>query len=342
MQNKILDSVFVCLIYAFCSMAFSFSAKFLFKIFAFHNTTILLLYETTINIVICTLYKIIKYNKEKKEKKDSQMSISQLIVTQFKERMKQNKLTIPFSITYGTGAYCGMTALSKISIPLFLALRRTLIFFVFVVQILMGKQNQQISFKFIISVLFITSGAIIAGLDHFNDDIQGYVLLIINNMLSALSLHMAQNLNQSQQFSPFDLVYNNSINLWPVLLIISIVTKDIQSFFEFESLYRTEFMLSFSLVALFGFFLNLATYNCTMKNSPFAIALTHNIKDIFSTVLSILVFADIQPDTFLTFGISLSFVGSFIYSLTKMQEIKKKQQQTIELTNQEIKVLIKQ
>lgn len=39
-------------------------------------------------------------------------------------------------------------------------------------------------------------------------------------------------------------------------------------------------MLSFTLVALFGFFLNLATYNCTMKNSPFAIALTHNIKVI--------------------------------------------------------------
>lgn len=62
------------------------------------------------------------------------------------------------------------------------------------------------------------------------------------------------------------------------MLGISLITKDLNHFFEFESLYRTEFIISFTMVALFGLFLNLATFNCTMKNSPFAIALTHNIK----------------------------------------------------------------
>lgn len=61
---------------------------------------------------------------------------------------------------------------------------------------------------------------------------------------------------------------------------------------SFESLYRTEFLVSITLVAFIGFCLNLATSNCTMKNSPFAIALTHNVKDIVSTAISIILFDD--------------------------------------------------
>ena len=108
--------------------------------------------------------------KNNKEKKETLVPLSTIIVTMFRERIHQNKMTIPFSITYGTGAYCGMTALSKINIPLyfyvlcrFLALRRTLIFFVFLIQLIMGK-SKKISASFLISVFLITSGAIIAGM----------------------------------------------------------------------------------------------------------------------------------------------------------------------------------
>jgi len=42
MTQLLIDRVFVCIVYAICSMSFSFAAKFLFKIFAFHNTTLVI------------------------------------------------------------------------------------------------------------------------------------------------------------------------------------------------------------------------------------------------------------------------------------------------------------
>lgn len=42
MTELLIDRIFVCILYAICSMSFSFAAKFLFKIFAFHNTTLVI------------------------------------------------------------------------------------------------------------------------------------------------------------------------------------------------------------------------------------------------------------------------------------------------------------
>lgn len=122
------------------------------------------------------------------------------------------------------------------------------------------------------------------GCNHFTDDIVGYTLVIVNNVFSALSLHIAKRLNSTRNLSPLELVYNNSLNLWPILLMISIFTNEINEIFEFEALYNTEFKISITMVAMIGLLLNLATSNCTMKNSPFAIAITHNVK-VFYTII---------------------------------------------------------
>jgi solute carrier family 35 protein len=54
------------------------------------------------------------------------------------KRLSLTLKTLPYSIVYGTSVYCGMRALSLVNIPMFLALRKTLIFFVFVVGLFIG------------------------------------------------------------------------------------------------------------------------------------------------------------------------------------------------------------
>jgi solute carrier family 35 protein len=63
-----------------------------------------------------------------------------------------------------------------------------------------------------------------------------------------------------------------------VFLVLAIASGDFASFLQFESLYETEFVISITMVAVLGFCLNFCTNLCTMRNSPFAIALTHNVK----------------------------------------------------------------
>jgi solute carrier family 35 protein len=57
-----------------------------------------------------------------------------------------------------------MRALAVINIPMFLALRRTLIFFVFIASLLIGKNNKNdLNLSFGAAIVLITSGAIVAG-----------------------------------------------------------------------------------------------------------------------------------------------------------------------------------
>jgi len=119
-------------------------------------------------------------------------------------------------------------------------------------------------------------------------------------------------------------VYNNSLNCFPIFLILAIGTGEIKEFIAYEPLYSYEFLYCFTLLAILGFCLYYTTNLCTIKNSPFSIALTHNIKDVFSTTASVFIFNDLNVNTMIVIGIMLSFIGSFMYSMTKIQEISKK------------------
>lgn len=50
------------------------------------------------------------------------------------------------------------------NIPMFNTLRRTLIFFVYIVTVLSGKKGRSMTPVFGLSVMFITAGALIAGI----------------------------------------------------------------------------------------------------------------------------------------------------------------------------------
>jgi hypothetical protein len=49
--------------------------------------------------------------------------------------------------------------------------------------------------SFALSVVLITCGAVIAGLKTLNDNLLGYALVICNNCLSSIGLHLAKRLN---------------------------------------------------------------------------------------------------------------------------------------------------
>lgn len=53
----------------------------------------------------------------------------------------------------------------------------------------------------------ITSGAIIAGLEHLDtDNVEGYTLVILANILSSISLILAKRYNESDSLKPLGLL----------------------------------------------------------------------------------------------------------------------------------------
>ena len=84
-----------------------------------------------------------------------------------------------------------MKALSIVSIPMFLALRRTLIFFVFLFGLAMGNNQKNVTLSFCLAVALITFGAVVAGYPNFNNNLLGYGLILLNNSFTAISLNIA-------------------------------------------------------------------------------------------------------------------------------------------------------
>jgi hypothetical protein len=82
-------------------------------------------------------FELLRHRLDKKELNFSLMdNIKQILL----ERVHKTLKTLPYSLTYGCGVLCGMKALSIINIPMFLALRRTLIFFVFITGFFFGNR----------------------------------------------------------------------------------------------------------------------------------------------------------------------------------------------------------
>eukprot|EP01016_Furgasonia_blochmanni_P032074 TRINITY_DN3310_c0_g1_i5.p2 TRINITY_DN3310_c0_g1~~TRINITY_DN3310_c0_g1_i5.p2 ORF type:complete len:136 (-),score=24.38 TRINITY_DN3310_c0_g1_i5:275-682(-) len=102
-------------------------------------------------------------------------------------------------------------------------------------------------------------------------------------------------------------------------------SNDLSDFTHNFYKYPSSLFFNLTLVAFFGFCLNYTTFLCTTYNSPFAVALTHNFKDIFSTTLSIFLLDDLKANKFVVLGLMLSFLGAFTYSLTKVQENSREQ-----------------
>ncbi|EAR95581.2 triose-phosphate transporter family protein (macronuclear) [Tetrahymena thermophila SB210] len=326
MSKSIVQSLLYCGFYAICSICFSLSAKNLFRTHNFQNIGILLLFESFVNVVICSIINVIQIFcrssntvvKHKLEKEKYQLSLGQK--QNYKEIMHKYLMTLMFSGLYLSNVLFGLKAFQFIPIPLFLTIRRTLIFFIYLVNIIFVAQtNNQITNKQKISILLITLGAIVAGSDKMNTNLLGFSYCFLNNIFSACLLQLAKYLKDKSNMTPFQLVYNNSINTLPLLVIYCLITNDGQEFIQALPTFPPSFYFHISLVAIFGFLLNFSTNLCAMKNSPFSIAITHNLKDIFSSVFSIIMFDDTIITIALVGGYIISLIGSVIYTHSKIE-----------------------
>jgi hypothetical protein len=172
--------------------------------------------------------------------------------------------------------------------------------------------------------MLITGGALVAGYDHFEEEYMGYSLVLLTNILTALTLH----LTNAMTIHPLQLLFRNSLNMWPLLLIAVLVSEEVYVLLAREL--HPEFFVCLTLLSAFGFLNTFVMNRCAMEISPIAIAITHNVKvhhinqhqDIFSTLISMFLFDDLKLDMLLIAGFSISFAGSMLYTYSKFSEIK--------------------
>ena len=169
--------VFANLMYAFTSAGLTFINKALYLNFGFQSPLDLLLIQCICNVLICTPLMIYKqYNPDSLQVfTDLGMRICPLTESVSKWRLGF-KLGMFNLITVAFGIY----SMKYVSIPLFLTFRRCSILTTFMVSFYLNRKYPD-SYT-LLKLGLVTTGALVAGLDTFDTNWFGYLLIWMNNL----------------------------------------------------------------------------------------------------------------------------------------------------------------
>jgi len=120
------------------------------------------------------------------------------------------------------------------------------------------------------------------------------------------------------------LAYNSILSL-PTLLVFTILLYAILGSkvlgFLHGDLYTVPLVGTMLLVALLGISLNYCMFLCIRNNSALTTVMVGHCKTMVQTVLGFFVLAkDVHPSTMYVFGVALSFVGGFLFTMAKYQQ----------------------
>ncbi len=219
---------------------------------------------------------------------------------------------------------CGLGGTQKISLPMFTVLRR------FTIPMTMGLEwvllGVVASAQVQLSVFLMVLGAFVAALSDLSFDAVGYTLILFNNVFTSLNgVVMKRTLTASPSLSKFAVLYYNSL-FGAVFMTALLLCKpqELQAVREFASWGDPTFLLTFVAAAGMGSLLNYATFLCTSHNSALSTTVVGCVKNLFTTYFSMLFLSDYSFSLLNFVGISVSVVGSLVYSFEEVKNVRKK------------------
>lgn len=228
------------------------------------------------------------------------------------------------------------------NVSMFLCLRKLNMINLFFWDVCVGKKKPEIIT--IISILFITTGAIFVGKDSFSNDKFGYLVVLANNLTSLIYTKFSESFIKITGFSNLKLLVYNSYISNPVLLIGVFVSGEYKRLYEYltngnkdmeGTFYGLAFYLfiSCSLVCV----LNSSFFLSNEKNTSLLTNLLTSTKSIMTSFF--LYLFDKEKNNLATFtvlGIFISFFGACLITFktffSNMMFRKKKPKKNIKST----------
>eukprot|EP00249_Psilotum_nudum_P014620 c24921_g1_i3 orf=572-1594(-) len=224
--------------------------------------------------------------------------------------------TSPLSFTYLLYMVVGMASIRGVNVPMYTTLRRTTVFFTLIVEYIIAGHKHSV--PVLGSVGLILLGAFIAGARDFSFDLQGYSIVILSNVTTAVYLATIARLGKTTGLSSFGLMWCNGLICGPALMLWAFASGDFDKAMHFPFLYSADFQVVVLFSCILAFCLNYTIFLNTTVNSPLTQTMCGNIKDIGTVLFGWLWFGGLPFDWLNVVGQFLGFLGSGLYAYGKL------------------------
>lgn len=216
----------------------------------------------------------------------------------------------------------GLSALSRVNIPMFSAFRRLTVLFVMGAEYFMLHKTHPK--PVVVSVFVLTSGAFVSALGDVTFTYTGYALVFANNALTAAYLASIKRVMRDLSLDPISLLYYSNIMGFPIILAIAILTGDLHRSISFY--YNTPglrdsplFLLALSFVAASAFCVNLSTSICTHVTSPLTTSVAGQVKNVLQSLLGFFSWGYV-PTPLNVIGLLVALGGQMAFAMSKYRD----------------------
>ena len=228
------------------------------------------------------------------------------------------------------------------NIPMYVNLRKFVTVMIFTYRFFFKKQK--IGKINIIVIILLTAGAIFAGIDDYDTDYIGFLVIFSKNTLTVINLEITENLKKKNGISNLKLLAYKSFISPPLLLIIMFAFGEHKEIINYFNSPHNFSYVSLFLCLFFNIFIliinNLSFFISNEKNNSLFTQLLSDSKYIFITLFSFFILKTFSFTWKNILGLLLSTLGAVIISISSMydniqfkKKIQKDKKRFIELSN---------
>jgi solute carrier family 35 protein len=299
---EMLASLGVCVFYGGVSLLLGLLNKSLLSSYDFQCIFILLSAQMLLQVVLCTVSRDYLKNPAGIPHYDKAVHYEALIL----------------GFAYVANVAVGLLGLSLVNVPMFFCIRRLVSPTILLYEYLWLSKVAEANIQAAVGTIMV--GTIIAGWDTLSADVVGYSITFLNNLCTAASSVSQKSFCDKTKLGAVGTLYYTSLTALPLSLLMALVFGEFETLLAFKHLHDGGFWFGFAVALSLGPLLTYSSILCTTYNSPLAMSITGNIKDLASTILGALLFKGFTATVKSVGGLALTFVGAGIYSYINLKK----------------------